>query len=100
MKKAFAVASLAVWTLGLLIGIGFAVAGTVNATNRLPAENHALLQEVASLKFGQQKLLETLAAERTQRNGLALRLSMGHRLILSMVQTNYPISSGPWPHEE
>ena len=100
MKKAFAAAILAVWTLAFLIAIGFAVVGEVNATNRLPWENHTLRQEILSLKFERQKLLDILEVERTRQEGLTQRLSVGHRLLLFVPPTDDSISLGPWPHEE
>ncbi len=42
MKQLFIVVSLSVWTVALLIGLGFAVVGEVTAINDLPMENQAL----------------------------------------------------------
>ena len=108
MKKAFAIASIAVWTLGLLIGLGFVVVGQVNATNRLPAENYALLQEVSALTIVQQGLLEEMAVERTRQEEMAVgqkeelvrSLSIGYRLILPMPQADHQRFLGRSPHQE
>ena len=45
MKKAFLVASLSVWTLGLLVGIGFSVVGQVAGAQQLAGENYQLRAE-------------------------------------------------------
>ena len=50
MKKTFMVASLSVWTLGLLLGIGLSVAGHVTGVQQLPGENYQLRAERDSLK--------------------------------------------------
>ena len=44
------VVSLTVWTLGLLIGIGFSVVGQVTGVQQLPGENYQLRAERDSLK--------------------------------------------------
>ena len=59
MKKAFLVASLSVWTLGLLVGIGFSVVGQVAGAQQLPGENYQLRAERDSLK-------NTIDSERNQ----------------------------------
>ena len=50
MKKAFLVASLCVWTLGLLVGVGFSVVGHVTGVQQLPGENYQLRVERNSLQ--------------------------------------------------
>ena len=50
MKKAFLVASLSVWTLGLLVGVGFSVVGHVTGVQQLPGENYQLRVERNSLQ--------------------------------------------------
>ena len=89
MKKAFAVASLAVWTLAILVGVGLAVVGQVNATNRLPVENLVLLQkvssleqDVSSLRIAQRDLQETLAVERTRQKQLNQGLRIAYSRML------------------
>ena len=74
--------------------------GQVNATNRLPLENRNLLQEVSSITIEKQKLLETLAMERTRHKGLARALSMAYTRLLPMPQTAFSNSLGPWPYQE
>ena len=107
MKKAFAVASISVWTLGLIIGLGLGVAAQVDATNRLPLENRILRQEVlstqqevSSIKIEQQNLLETLAMERHRQKELARALSMAYTRLLPTPQTAYSTSLGPRPQQD
>ena len=64
MKKAFAVSTLAVWTLALLIGLGFAVVNKANGTNMLLLENRQLGIESRSLASERDSLLEAVKSER------------------------------------
>ena len=64
MKKAFAVSTLSVWILALLIGLGFAVVNKVNATNTLLLENRQLGIESRSLESERDSLLEAVKSER------------------------------------
>ena len=50
VRKGFLVASLSVWTLGLLVGIGFSVVGHVMRVQQLPGENYQLRVERNSLQ--------------------------------------------------
>ena len=78
MKTAFAVATLSVWTLALLIGIGFAVVGEVNGNNNqtleilnLRAESQALASELGALKSERVSLKSQQASLETERDSLA-----------------------------
>ena len=102
MKKAFAIASLAVWSLGLLVGMGFAVAAEVAGVHELPLENRLLRTERDSL-------LETIAIDRKDHAGrvdhylVAIgRLEFQNKMIIESLRLNHPIVTtlGPWPHEE
>ena len=64
MKKAFAASTLAVWTLALLIGLGFAVVNKANGTNMLLLENRQLGIESRSLASERDSLLEAVKSER------------------------------------
>jgi len=59
MKNGLIVVAVAIWGLGLLIGLGFALAGEVTALNDLPAEN-----------IGQKKTIETLEVEINRNRGI------------------------------
>lgn len=112
MKKAFTIASLVVWTLGLLVGMGFAVAGEVTETNKLPGENHLLWTENNRLQTENNRLqterdsLENTVA--TERNRVDRYLaSIGHlefqnKMIVDYLRLDAPIvtSVGSWLHEE
>ena len=99
MKKAFGIVSLTIYSFGLIIGLGFAVVGEVNGSNKLIGDKVALAHEVASLEVEQQTLMDTMVAERkSHQKELALSLSMAGRLILPMPQTYYQI--GQSPHQE
>ena len=64
MKKAFAISSLSVWTLALLIGLGIAVMQQVNSTNTLFLENRQLGIHSQSLASERDSLLEAVKSER------------------------------------
>ena len=99
MKKAFGIVSLTIYSFGLIIGLGFAVVGEVNGSNKFIGDKVALTHEVASLEAEQQTLMDTMAAERKSHQKESARsLSMAGRLILPMPQTVYQI--GQSPHQE
>lgn len=100
MKKAFAVASLAVWTLGLLIGIGFAVQGEVNATNNLPFENRRMLTEIQSLASERDSLLESVKNERGRGDQYLGVLGLQLKMLFESATPPKVKSLGPWPREE
>ena len=109
MKKAFVVATVAVWALGLIIGLGFGVAGELTGTNKFPGKIHQLRTERNSL-------IETIAVERYEHDGRVdqylasigllefqnemmveyLRLEVEHLRLDAPIVT----SVGPLPHEE
>ncbi len=102
MKKAFLVASLSVWTLGLLVGIGFSVAGQVVGVQQLPGENYQLRAEWDSLK-------NTIDSERNQHantvQGYLVDIDrwefQSNKLVESLrLDTNIETTAGPWPHAE
>lgn len=102
MKKAFVIASLSVWTLGLLLGIGFSVAGQVAGVNQLPGENYQLRAERDSLK-------ETIDSERdmhadkVQRYNVAIgRWEFQNDKMVDSLRLGNTVEmpTGPWPHEE
>lgn len=90
MKKAFAVATVSVWTLGLLIGLGFGVLGLVNATNKLPLENRQLLTENRSLAMERDSLVESV-------NQSLEVLGMQNQMLLKSVALPDVTYLGPWP---
>ena len=99
MKKAFGIVSLTIYSFGFIIGLGFAVVGEVNGSNKLIGDKVALAHEVASLEVEQQTLMDTMVAERkSHQKELARSLSMAGRLILPMPQTDCQI--GQSPHQE
>ena len=99
MKKAFGIVSLTIYSFGFIIGLGFAVVGEVNGSNKLIGDKVALANEVASLEVEQQTLMITMVAERkSHQKELARSLSMAGRLILTMPQADYQI--GQSPHQE
>ena len=102
MKKAFLVASLSVWTLGLLVGIGFSVVGQVAGVQQLPSENYQLRAERDSLK-------NTIDSERNQHadtvQGYLVASDRGEFQSNKMVEslrldTTIETPAGPWLHEE
>ena len=102
MKKAFMIASLAVWTLGLLVGIGFSVVGQVTGVQQLPGENYQLRAERDSLK-------NTIDSERDQHadtvQGYLVAINLwefqSNKMVESLsLDTTIETSAGPWPHEE
>ena len=64
MKKSLTLMGLGVWTLSLLVGVGFTVAGEVTRANDLPYENQALRWETQSLDDERGVLLGKMAAKR------------------------------------
>ena len=101
MTKAFAVASLAVWTLGLLIGIGFAVVGEVNGNNDLPLENRQLLTEIQSLTSERDSLLESVKSERGRGDQYLGVLGLQNKMLFESKSTPPKVTPlGPWPREE
>jgi len=64
MKKALVIASLFIWTLGLVVGLGFAIAGEVTAINNLPAENQQLKREHKAMKSDRDSFANSLKIER------------------------------------
>ena len=66
MKKAFAISSLSVWTLALLIGLGIAVMQQVNSTNTLFLENRQLGIHSQSLASERDSLLQSVKSERSR----------------------------------
>jgi hypothetical protein len=75
MEKAFAVANLSVWALGLLVGIGFAVVGEVNGTDalagrifQLKTESQSLAIERDIFKDERDSFLESVKSERNRAN--------------------------------
>ena len=102
VKKAFLVASLSVWTLGLLVGIGFSVVGQVAGAQQLPGENYQLRAERDSLK-------NTIDSERNQHadtvQGYLVAIDrwefQSNMMVDSLrLDTTIAAPSGPWPHEE
>ncbi len=102
MKKAFLIASLSVWTLGLLVGIGFSVAGQVAGVKQLPSENYQLRAERDSLN-------DTIDTERdkhadnVQRYIVAIdRWEFQNDKMVDSLRLGNTVEmpTGPWPHEE
>ena len=102
MKKAFLVASLSVWTLGLLVGIGFSIVGQVAGAQQLPGENYQLRAERDSLK-------NTIDSERNQHadtvQGYLVAIDrwefQSNMMVDSLrLDTTIAAPAGPWPHEE
>ena len=102
MKKAFIIASLAVWTLGLLVGVGFSVVGHVTGVQQLPSENYQLRAERDSLK-------NTIDSERNQHantvQGYLVDIDrwefQSNKMVESLrLDTTIETPAGPWPHEE
>ena len=102
MKKAFLVASLSVWTLGLLVGVGFSVVGHVTGVQQLPGANYQLRVERDSLQ-------DTIDTERHKHAGdiqnyiVAINRweFQSNKMIESLrLDTTIETPAGPWPHEE
>ena len=102
MKKAFMIASLSVWTLGLLIGIGFAVLGEVTGVQQLPGENYQLRIERDSLR-------DTIDTERHKHAGDIQKYIVAidrwefqnNKMVDSLrLDTTLGAINGLWPHEE
>ena len=93
MKKAFAVATLTVWSLGLLIGLGFGVVGLVNATGKLPLENRQLLAENRSLAT-------KVGLERGRSDQYLAVFNLQSKMLYESATLPEVASSGPWPREE
>ena len=102
MKKAFLVASLSVWTLGLLVGIGFSVVGQVAGVQQLPGENYQLRAERDSLQ-------DTIDTERHKHAGEIQNyiVAIDHwefqsnKMVESLrLDTTIETPAGPWPQEE
>ena len=102
MKKVFLVASLSVWTLGLLVGIGFSVVGQVTGVQQLPGENYQLRAERDSLK-------NTIDSERNQHanivQGYLVAINrwefQSNKMVESLrLDATIETPAGPWPHEE
>ena len=64
MKKAFAIASVSIWTIGLVLGLGFSVAGEVTAINDLPGENLQLKREHKAMEADRDSMANKLDIER------------------------------------
>ena len=102
MKKAFMIASLTVWTIGLLVGIGFSVVGQVAGVNQLPGENYQLRAERDSLK----ETIDTESgkhADSVRRyNATIDRWEFQNDKMVESLRLGATVStpSGPWPHEE
>ena len=102
VKKAFLVASLSVWTLGLLVGIGFSIVGQVAGVQQLPGENYQLRAERDSLK-------NTIDSERDQHadtvQGYLVAINrwefQSNKIVESLrLDATIETPAGPWPHEE
>ena len=102
MKKAFLVASLSVWTLGLLVGVGFSVVGHVTGVQQLPGENYQLRVERDSLQ-------DTIDTERHKHAGDIQNYIVAidcwefqsNKMVESLrLDTTIETPGGPWPHEE
>ena len=102
MKKAFMVASLSVWTLGLLLGFGLSVAGHVTGVQQLPGENY-------QLRAGRDSLKDTIDtgrdkhADHVQRYIVAndRREFQSDKMIESLsLDTTMRTTKWPGPHEE
>jgi len=93
MKKAFAVATVSVWTLGLLIGVGFAVAGEIIATNDLPAENLQLAKV-------RDALLDSVKSEHGRGDQYLMVVELQNKMLFESVALPDVTYSGPWPKEE
>lgn len=100
MKKAFAVSGLAVWTLGLLVGLGFAVVGHVNATNQLPWKNLQLINENQSLESEQDALQELVESQRSRGDEYLGVIGLQNNLLLHGTTSPQVTTLGPWPREE
>lgn len=102
MKKAFVIASLSVWTVSLLVGIGFSLAGQVAGVNQLPGENYQLRAERDSLK-------ETIDTERNKHADSVQSYNViidrwefqNDKMVESLrLDATLGVPTGPWPHEE
>ena len=102
VKKAFLVASLSVWTLGLLVGIGFSIVGQVAGVQQLPGENYQLRAERDSLK-------NTIDSERDQHADTVQRYLVAinrwefqsNKIVESLrLDATIETPAGVWPHEE
>ena len=100
MKKAFGIATLTFWILGLLIGLGFGVAGEVNANNKLPMENLRLLTEIQALTSEIDSLLESVKNERVRGSQYLKVLDLQHKTFFESATPPNVKSLGPSPHEE
>ena len=102
VKKAFMIASLAVWTLSLVTGIGFAVVGEVTGVKQLPDENYQLRAERDSLR-------DEMIIERNNHAGVieAYRVAISRwefqndQMVESLRFADPIVAAvGPLPHEE
>ena len=102
MRKGFLVASLSVWTLGLLVGIGFSVVGHVTGVQQLPGENYQLRVERNSLQ-------DTIDTERHKHAGDIHNYIVvidrwefqSNKMVESLrLDTTLGAINGLWPHEE
>ncbi len=102
MKKAFLVTSLSVWTLSLLVGIGFSVVGHVKGVQQLPGENYQLRVERDSLQ-------DTIDTERNKHADTVQGYLVAtdrwefqrNKMVESLrLDTTIETPAGPWPHEE
>ena len=96
------IASLAVWTLVLLVGVGFSVVGHVTGVQQLLGENYQLRAERDSLK-------NTIDSERDQHadtvQGYLVDIDrwefQSNKMVESLrLGTTIETPAGPWPHEE
>ena len=102
MRKGFLVASLSVWTLGLLVGIGFSIVGQVAGVQQLPGENYQLRVERDSLQ-------DTIDTERHKHAGDIQNYIVAidrwefqsNKTVESLrLDTTIETPAGVWPHEE
>ena len=100
MKKAFAISGLTVWTLGLVIGLGFAVVGQMNGTNKLPFENRRLQTENRSLSSERDSLRVSLKTERGLSDQYLGILGLHHKMLFEVVTPPNVTSLRPRPREE
>jgi len=92
------VASLSVWTFGLLVGIGFSVVGHVTVVQQLPGENYQLRAERDSLKAERNK-----HADNVQRQLATIgRWEFQNDKMIESLRLDAAVGTptGPWPHEE
>jgi len=98
MKKAFAIASVSIWTIGLVLGLGFAVAGEVTAINDLPAENQQLKREHKAMEADR----DSMAARNAEADAMNNRWSFQNgRMIESLMESRpWVTPAKPGPREE